>query len=129
MATGAANVRKGKEFERWLKRHYDPLLSMGAKRIGHLQNEQGHQLGADNEIGPFRVQAKKGPTFFPIKVDEALKKAEQDAGRFVPALIAATDGDNLGHIWVLRAPMMKRILKLLDDNGLLEELMTGAQFS
>lgn len=127
----ARNVGKGKEFERWLTNWYGKEFGL-ASREGHqvVVTESGQEVQSGVDVrGPFwAAQAKKGNSFWPKAVKNALDKATRDCGRHIPAVMAAPDGDNIGHIVVLRGIDFKRIQEILIENDLSDQLLIGGNF-
>lgn len=124
MPTGAHNVTKGKDFERWLTNHYGKDDGF-ASRNGHKIEGDGLQSGVDVIVGPFAIQCKKGSTAIPAAVSGPIAAAIRHAGRRVPIAALAKDGDNLGHYIALRGSDFKRIVDLLREHGLLDHLLAG----
>lgn len=125
MATGAHNVRKGHEFERWLATHYGKAEGH-AVRTGFVVEKDGRQSGVDVRLDVFGLQAKKGKTAVSKTITMAMAAATRHAGRHVPAVVLASDGDNLGHYVVLRGSDFKKIVDLLNEVGISERLLVGA---
>lgn len=125
--TGRRSVMKGRDFERWLATYYGKSDGL-ASRHGFVVENDGKQSGVDVMLEFAAIQAKKGVTAVPAAVREPLAAATRHSGRRIPLAALAVDGDNLGHYIVMRGRDFKRIVDLLREHNLSEQLLVGSTF-